>query len=136
MFPNGLKASHLLAALRRTPQLLPRHAAVTSRFAHKFAAPPCPNLNKLRSMVWTKFYPIHFELQNDYNYGTHIYDTHFKGILCSPKFEGKTYAEMNRMFNEECFKVGLKKRVKMHCEPPSRFLKMKKFVRHHWNMER
>lgn len=47
------------------------------RNAHKFAAPDCPNLLKLREAVERNFQPICFFVKNDYAMGHHVYDQHF-----------------------------------------------------------
>ncbi|KAL8438110.1 hypothetical protein ACSSS7_000475 [Eimeria intestinalis] len=47
------------------------------RLAHKFAAPECPNLLKLRSAIEQSFQPICFYAKNDYAMGHHVYDQHF-----------------------------------------------------------
>lgn len=48
-----------------------------ARFAHKFAAPECPNLLKLRKAIEQNFKPICFYVKNDYAMGHHVYDQHF-----------------------------------------------------------
>lgn len=47
------------------------------RFAHKFAAPECPNLLRLRSAIEQNLHPICFYIKNDYAMGHHVYDQHF-----------------------------------------------------------
>ncbi|CDJ43020.1 hypothetical protein, conserved [Eimeria tenella] len=92
-----------------------------ARFAHKFAAPECPNLLKLRKAIEQNFKPICFYVKNDYAMGHHVYDQHFYGILCSPLFEGKSYKQINAMVDRVLEPLGLGGRVKLHCQPPSRF---------------
>ncbi|KAF8820804.1 hypothetical protein IE077_004429 [Cardiosporidium cionae] len=48
-----------------------------SRWVHKFAAPPCPNLLNLRRVVYQKLQPICFHVRNDLTMGNHVWDTHF-----------------------------------------------------------
>lgn len=48
-----------------------------ARFAHKFAAPECPNLLKLRKAIEQNFKPVCFYVKNDYAMGHHVYDQHF-----------------------------------------------------------
>ncbi|CDJ68261.1 hypothetical protein, conserved [Eimeria necatrix] len=92
-----------------------------ARFAHKFAAPECPNLLKLRKAIEQNFKPVCFYVKNDYAMGHHVYDQHFYGILCSPLFEGKSYRQINAMVDRVLEPLGLGGRVKLHCQPPSRF---------------
>lgn len=47
------------------------------RYAHKFAAPECPNLLKLRAAIEQNLNPICFYVKNDYAMGHHVYDQHF-----------------------------------------------------------
>ncbi|PHJ21750.1 hypothetical protein CSUI_004402 [Cystoisospora suis] len=90
------------------------------RSAHKFAAPPCPNLLLLRRTLQERFHPILFHIKNDTTMGNYVYDQHFKGILCSPLFEGKSYKEINAMVGRVLEDIGMNKsRVKLHCQPPS-----------------
>ncbi|KAL8424588.1 hypothetical protein Efla_003704 [Eimeria flavescens] len=106
------------------------------RLAHKFAAPECPNLLKLRMAIEQNFQPICFYVKNDYAMGHHVYDQHFYGILCSPVFEGKTYGQINAMVDRVLEPIGLKGRVKLHCQPPSRFEKMRHRVHWRWQLEK
>lgn len=106
------------------------------RLAHKFAAPECPNLLKLRAAVEQNLQPICFYVKNDYAMGHHVYDQHFYGILCSPLFEGKTYAQINAMVDRLLEPIGLKGRVKLHCQPPSRFEKLRGRLRWRWQLEK
>lgn len=48
------------------------------RSAHKFAAPPCPNLLLLRRTLQERFHPILFYIKNDTTMGNYVYDQHFK----------------------------------------------------------
>lgn len=48
------------------------------RYAHKNPPPPCPNLLSIRKVVYGQLQPIHFEIQNDINFGKFVYDQHFK----------------------------------------------------------
>lgn len=117
--------------------LFPSSAATWQRrFAHKFAAPECPNLLRLRSAIEQNLNPICFYIKNDYAMGHHVYDQHFYGILCSPLFEGKTYGQINAMVDSVLKPIGLKGRVKLHCQPPSRFEKMRHRLRWRWQLEK
>ncbi|PFH35197.1 hypothetical protein BESB_060840 [Besnoitia besnoiti] len=89
------------------------------RSAHKFAAPPCPNLLLLRKSIHQRLQPILFFLKNDTTMGNYVYDQHFKGVLCSPLFEGKSYKEINAMVDRVLEDIGLSGRVKLYCQPPS-----------------
>lgn len=106
------------------------------RFAHKFAAPECPNLLRLRSAIEQNLHPICFYVKNDYAMGHHVYDQHFYGILCSPFFEGKTYVQINAMVDRVLEPIGLKGRVKLYCQPPSRFENMRHRLRWRWQLEK
>nr|CEL68982.1 TPA: hypothetical protein BN1204_047090 [Neospora caninum Liverpool] len=106
------------------------------RFAHKFAAPPCPNLLLLRKNIHQRLQPILFFLKNDTTMGNYVYDQHFKGVLCSPLFEGKSYKEIYAMVDRVLEDIGLSGRVKLYCEPPSLLHKMKYHVRKHWPLEK
>eukprot|EP00388_Colpodella_angusta_P001180 GDKJ01003890.1.p1 GENE.GDKJ01003890.1~~GDKJ01003890.1.p1 ORF type:complete len:123 (-),score=18.68 GDKJ01003890.1:55-423(-) len=108
----------------------------TARFAHSFAAGPSPNLEKLRAAVHQHLSPIAFDVQNDYTFGNHVYDRHFKGYLCSPLFEGKTYPEINEMVENVLKGIEMEGSCKFHCQPPSRWLKMKRLTRKRLSMEK
>nr|PVC49762.1 hypothetical protein MACL_00002782 [Theileria orientalis] len=88
---------------------------------HKYAAPHGPKLQALKEAITSKLNPICFYVKNDPNYSTYVQDEHFYGILCSPLFEGKTYSEMNEMVNGVLEPLNLKGRVRLNCQPPSRY---------------
>eukprot|EP00922_Rhytidocystis_sp_ex-Travisia-forbesii_P022137 GHVS01032414.1.p1 GENE.GHVS01032414.1~~GHVS01032414.1.p1 ORF type:complete len:195 (-),score=32.41 GHVS01032414.1:786-1370(-) len=106
------------------------------RYAHKYAPPYCPNLINIRKMVNQRLQPIYFTLKNDPAFGFHIWDMHFRGLLCSPLFEGKTYDEMNEMVRKALTPIGMTNRVRLTCQPPSLFCKMKRMSRQRWPMEK
>eukprot|EP00922_Rhytidocystis_sp_ex-Travisia-forbesii_P014118 GHVS01021089.1.p1 GENE.GHVS01021089.1~~GHVS01021089.1.p1 ORF type:complete len:181 (-),score=14.59 GHVS01021089.1:71-613(-) len=106
------------------------------RYAHKYAPPYCPNLTNIRKIVHNRLQPIHFTLKNDPAFGFHIWDMHFRGLLCSPLFEGKTYEEMNEMVRKALTPIGMSNRVRLTCQPPSLFCKMKRMCRQRWPMEK
>mmetsp|Transcript_7324 Transcript_7324/g.14319 ORF Transcript_7324/g.14319 Transcript_7324/m.14319 type:complete len:178 (+) Transcript_7324:233-766(+) len=107
-----------------------------TRRAHKKAAPPCPNLENIRRIVHQKLQPIEFRLKNNYPAAGWHYDILFKGLLCSPLFEGKTYGEMKDMVDQAMTEIGMKGRVYLHCEPPSRYEKMRRLVQKRWPIEK
>ncbi|CDR97543.1 hypothetical protein, conserved [Babesia bigemina] len=102
---------------------------------HKYAAPSTPKLDALRSAISAKLQPIYFHIKNDPNYGTYVYDEHFYGVLCSPLFEGKTYTEINAMVDQILEPLGLKAAVRLNCQPPSRFFKLRRHIRWRWNVD-
>merc|ERR1719324_850083 len=134
---------------RQSVDLLPRPAAFaispggisalgSVRTHYRFARPPSPVLDELRRVITVKLTPVHFYVVNDLGYGytTWAYDMHFRGILCSPKFEGKTYKEMHTMVNDCAAEAGLPEgRLKMICQPPSRWNMMRKRARRRWNLD-
>ena len=81
-----------------------------------------------------KLQPIHFQIKMDSTKGRHVYDQYFVAILCSPKFEGKNYREINAMFEEHMESIGMESRVRCHMQPPSRYEKMKIFARWYWRI--
>ncbi|KAK2195084.1 BolA-like superfamily [Babesia duncani] len=93
----------------------------TRRFYHRFAGPPSPNLEALKEAIISKLHPICFRIKNDSNYATYVHDEHFYGIICSPLFEDKSYAEINQMVQDIIGPLGLKGKVTFNCQPPSRF---------------
>ncbi|KAK1441950.1 hypothetical protein BgAZ_502820 [Babesia gibsoni] len=105
-------------------------------FHHKYAAPSSPKLDAMRAAITAKLQPICFQVKNDPDYSTYVYDEHFYGILCSPLFEGKTYTEINAMVDEILEPLGLKGAVKLNCQPPSKFFKLRNHVRWRWNLNR
>ncbi|UVC49731.1 hypothetical protein MACK_003841 [Theileria orientalis] len=110
---------------------------VTRRlFHHKYAAPQGPKLQSLKDAITSKLNPICFYVKNDPNYSTYVQDEHFYGILCSPLFEGKTYSEMNEIVNGILEPLNLKGRVRLNCQPPSRYNKLKRHIRLRWNLDR
>eukprot|EP00434_Breviolum_minutum_P006883 symbB.v1.2.006074.t1/scaffold332.1/size322744/9 len=111
-------------------------APVAVRWSHKFATPPSPNLEKLRQILTVRLVPVHFFLRNNITFQTHVWDQHFIGIMCSPKFEGKTHKEINRMVEELCEEVGMGGRVRILCQPPSRWHMMKHRTRRRWDFDR
>ncbi|SBT80757.1 conserved Plasmodium protein, unknown function [Plasmodium malariae] len=109
---------------------------ISKKYAHKFASPDCPNLMNIKKVIYEKLKPICFHIKQDYTMGHHVHDMHFYGILCSPLFENKSYKEMNSMVEKLMSEINLAGRVKLHCQPPSRFNKMKKHIRWRWNLEK
>ncbi|KFG60835.1 hypothetical protein TGRUB_225720 [Toxoplasma gondii RUB] len=140
--PASLCRLSALACPVFSPAAVPSAASVLSdglgpvRAAHKFAAPPCPNLLLLRKTIHQRLQPILFFLKNDVTMGNYVYDQHFKGVLCSPLFEGKSYKEIYAMVDRVLEDIGLSGRVKLYCEPPSLLHKMKYHVRKHWPLEK
>eukprot|EP00927_Polykrikos_kofoidii_P011423 TRINITY_DN14844_c0_g1_i1.p1 TRINITY_DN14844_c0_g1~~TRINITY_DN14844_c0_g1_i1.p1 ORF type:complete len:206 (-),score=25.95 TRINITY_DN14844_c0_g1_i1:106-723(-) len=105
------------------------------RAIHKFAKPDSPNLDNLRRVFTEKLVPVHFYLITDGRFTNWVWDMHFRGICCSPKFEGKTYKEINDMVNALCKEVGMEGRVRMTCEPPSRWFKLRRLNRKRWHID-
>ena len=64
-----------------------------------------------------------------------VHDTHFIGICCSPKFEGKTHKQINEMVDAIAEEVGVKGRVKLLCQPPSKWHMLKRRSRHKWDFD-
>ena len=92
-----------------------------SRFAHKWAAPPSPNLVSIKQAIQENLNPIYFTVRNDIATGPWNSDQNFYGLLCSPKFEGKDYAEMYAMLNVVLEPLGMSGRCRFSLEPPSRW---------------
>ncbi|EDO07128.1 uncharacterized protein BBOV_IV007740 [Babesia bovis T2Bo] len=103
---------------------------------HKYAAPSTPNLDAITAAINAKLQPICFHIKNDPNYSTYVYDQHFYGILCSPLFEGKSYKEINAMVEQILEPLGLKGCVRLNCQPPSRFHKLRNHIRWRWNVDK
>ncbi|KAF4658623.1 hypothetical protein FOL46_006888 [Perkinsus olseni] len=81
--------------------------------------------------------PIAFEMQNDKNAGNYLYDKHYWGYICSPKFEGKTYKEMKEMLAELLEKCDMTEgRCRFKLEPPSRWEKLKRIRRRRFSLDR
>mmetsp|Transcript_65577 Transcript_65577/g.125079 ORF Transcript_65577/g.125079 Transcript_65577/m.125079 type:complete len:170 (-) Transcript_65577:65-574(-) len=102
---------------------------------YRFARPPGPNADKLRQIITERLTPVCFYLKNDLAYANWVYDMHFMGILCSPKFEGKTFKEINAMVNACAAEAGMEGRVRMICQPPSRWHMLRKRARKRWNLD-
>ena len=92
-----------------------------SRFAHKWASPPSPNLTSIQNAIQAELKPIFFAIRNDIATGPWNSDQNFYGLLCSPKFEGKEYAEMYRMVDDVLAPLGMSGRCRLSLEPPSRW---------------
>mmetsp|Transcript_126196 Transcript_126196/g.200156 ORF Transcript_126196/g.200156 Transcript_126196/m.200156 type:complete len:155 (+) Transcript_126196:70-534(+) len=105
------------------------------RTYYRFARPASPKLDELRKVLTERLTPVHFFLKNDLCYANWVYDMHFTGIMCSPKFEGKSYKEIHDMVNACCAEVGMEGRVRMICQPPSRWHMMRKRARKRWNLD-
>mmetsp|Transcript_140972 Transcript_140972/g.351519 ORF Transcript_140972/g.351519 Transcript_140972/m.351519 type:complete len:173 (-) Transcript_140972:103-621(-) len=106
------------------------------RSYHKFAKPDSPNLDALRKVITEKLTPVHFYLRNNLIFTNWVYDMHFVGIICSPKFEGKSHKEMNAMVDACAEEVGMGGRVRCICQPPSRWHMMRRRSRHRWDFDR
>eukprot|EP00931_Biecheleriopsis_adriatica_P098908 TRINITY_DN73094_c0_g1_i1.p1 TRINITY_DN73094_c0_g1~~TRINITY_DN73094_c0_g1_i1.p1 ORF type:complete len:148 (+),score=25.42 TRINITY_DN73094_c0_g1_i1:30-473(+) len=106
------------------------------RSAHKFACPPSPNLEALRKILTERLVPVHFFIRNNLTFTNYVWDKHFIGIICSPKFEGKTHKEINQMVDDICDEVGMKGRVRLMAQPPSRWHMMKRRTRRRWDFDR
>ena len=91
------------------------------RSAHKWAAPPSPNMESIKHAVNQNLSPIYFSIRNDISAGPWNTDQNFYGILCSPKFEGKDYKEMYSLLNEALKPIGMSGRCRFSLEPPSRW---------------
>ncbi|EER05536.1 hypothetical protein Pmar_PMAR011564 [Perkinsus marinus ATCC 50983] len=89
------------------------------RHYHKFVRPEAPNQDNLKKTITRELQPIAFEMQNDKNAGNYLYDKHYWGYICSPKFEGKTYKEMKDMLKDllERCEMG-EGRCRFKLEPP------------------
>ncbi|CAK9064549.1 Hypothetical protein SCF082_LOCUS33211 [Durusdinium trenchii] len=128
----------LLSLCRTRPSLFGTGLTISPiRYSHKFATPPSPNLEKLRQIYTVKLVPLHFYLRNNLHVGSgYIWDEFFIGIMCSPKFEGKTHKEMNQMVEDLAAEVGMSGRVRMICQPPSRWHMMRRRTRKRWDFDR
>eukprot|EP00933_Yihiella_yeosuensis_P072459 TRINITY_DN80843_c0_g1_i1.p1 TRINITY_DN80843_c0_g1~~TRINITY_DN80843_c0_g1_i1.p1 ORF type:complete len:164 (+),score=19.51 TRINITY_DN80843_c0_g1_i1:91-582(+) len=111
-------------------------APLSCRTHFKFAKPPSPNLDALRKALTEKLVPVHFFLRNNLTFTNFVWDQHFIGIMCSPKFEGKSHKEINDMVDSICDEVGMKGRVRILCQPPSRWHMMKRRTRKRWDFDR
>ncbi|CAD7950000.1 unnamed protein product [Amoebophrya sp. A25] len=107
----------------------------TACFSKKFKRPPSPNYDKIRDVIYQKFQPVQFYLNNDGEGGPYVFDQHFKGLLCSPKFEGVDPIEMYKMVEREMAQIGLAGRVRLNCQPPSRFHMLHRTVRKRWGID-
>eukprot|EP00930_Biecheleria_cincta_P050433 TRINITY_DN35601_c0_g1_i1.p1 TRINITY_DN35601_c0_g1~~TRINITY_DN35601_c0_g1_i1.p1 ORF type:complete len:151 (+),score=17.34 TRINITY_DN35601_c0_g1_i1:91-543(+) len=107
----------------------------SSRSHYKFAKPPSPNLDALRKVLTERLVPVHFFLRNNLTFTNYVWDKHFIGICCSPKFEGKSHKEMNELVDDICDEVGMKGRVRLLCHPPSRWHMMKRRSRKKWDFD-
>jgi stress-induced morphogen len=90
-------------------------------FAHKWAAPPSPNMDAIKKSVNTHLSPVYFSIRNDVAAGPWNTDQNFYGLICSPKFEGKSYEQMYAMLQELIEPLGLNGRCRFSLEPPSRW---------------
>jgi len=103
--------------------------------AHKYAKGDTPNLDNLKRVVYEQLQPIHFHVKQNCTYGPWLRDMYFCGVICSPKFEGKTHRQMNEMVEAAMKTVNLDNRVRFTCEPPSRWIRMKAKTRQRWNLD-
>mmetsp|Transcript_20827 Transcript_20827/g.17777 ORF Transcript_20827/g.17777 Transcript_20827/m.17777 type:complete len:115 (+) Transcript_20827:3-347(+) len=111
--------------------------ASSTRCYHKFVRPEAPNQDNLKKIITKELQPIAFEMQNDKNAGNYLYDKHYWGYICSPKFEGKTYKEMKEMLKELLDKCDMGEgRCRFKLEPPSRWEKLKRIRRRHFSLDR
>ncbi|CAJ1364621.1 unnamed protein product [Effrenium voratum] len=110
---------------------------LTVRCSYRYACPPSPNLVKLRQLITEKLVPVHFFIRNKkLTPWPWVWDTDFMGICCSPKFEGKTHKEINEMVDELAAQVGMRGRVRLLCQPPSRWHMLKRRARSRWDFDR
>mmetsp|Transcript_32060 Transcript_32060/g.74889 ORF Transcript_32060/g.74889 Transcript_32060/m.74889 type:complete len:155 (+) Transcript_32060:30-494(+) len=110
-------------------------ALTAVRSSYKFAPPPSPNLVALRKILTERLVPVHFYLRNNLTFCNYVWDMHFIGICCSPKFEGKSHKEINKMVEDICAEVGMQGRVQMICHPPSRWHMMRRRARRRWDFD-
>jgi len=101
-----------------------------------FATPDRPILDALRKQFTTKLTPIFFHIKNNIGATPWVYDMHFKCIMCSPQFEGKTRYQMKEMVESCAEEVGVKRgMIKMVLAPPSRFHMLKRPKRKRWDID-
>mmetsp|Transcript_24640 Transcript_24640/g.43938 ORF Transcript_24640/g.43938 Transcript_24640/m.43938 type:complete len:145 (-) Transcript_24640:18-452(-) len=111
-------------------------APSSSRSYYKFAKPPSPNLDALRQLLTERLVPVHFFLRNNLTFTNFVWDKHFIGIMCSPKFEGKSHKEINAMVDDIADEVGMRGQVRIVCQPPSKWHMMKRRTRKRWDFDR
>ena len=107
------------------------------RFAHKFAAPPSPNLNRIQQAVYKTLKPIQFNIKNNAQMGSHLYDEWFVGVICSPRFEGKSFNQINLMVANTMKLAGVDPiRCRFRCQPPSRHHMLKRDIAKRWPLDK
>eukprot|EP00929_Paragymnodinium_shiwhaense_P039175 TRINITY_DN20600_c0_g1_i1.p1 TRINITY_DN20600_c0_g1~~TRINITY_DN20600_c0_g1_i1.p1 ORF type:complete len:195 (-),score=30.28 TRINITY_DN20600_c0_g1_i1:282-809(-) len=130
---DGLHSSHASSSSCLALRGSPFAVQVQVRDFRKFACPPKPNLDALRKVIMVRLTPVYFYLKNDPKFNpTVLWDAHFKGICCSPKFEGKSFKEINAMVEECAEEVGMGGRISMFCQPPSKWHLMRRRGRRRW----
>jgi|LauGreDrversion4_2_1035121.scaffolds.fasta_scaffold85703_1 hypothetical protein len=105
-------------------------------FAHKWAAPPSPVMDAIKTTIQAQLSPIYFTIRNDISAGPWNTDQNFYGLICSPKFEGKKYEEMFLMVNEILTPLGVAGRCRFSLEPPSRWNVCKTMLSFTWTTSR
>ena len=104
-------------------------------FAHKWAAPPSPNMEAIKRAVAAHLSPIYFAMRNDVAAGPWNTDQNFYGLICSPKFEGKSYPEMIGMVDDVLKPLGMQGKCRFSLEPPSRWNRLYRKKRWRWGVD-
>ena len=107
----------------------------TYRFAHKWAAPSSPNLIAIKQAITSNLTPIYFAIRNDITAGPWNTDQNFYGVICSPKFEGMTEAEMHQTVDNTLKPLRLAGRYRFSLEPPSRWARLYRKKRWRWGVD-
>lgn len=108
---------------------------VGPQLAHKWAAPPSPNMQAVKRAVTEQLSPIYFAMRNDMSCGPWNTDKNFYGLICSPKFEGRTYPEMLFMVDAVLKPLGMSGYCRFSLEPPSRWNRLYRKKRWRWGVD-
>ena len=110
-------------------------AQVWLRKAHKWAAPPNANMEAIKRAIDSVLAPIYFSIRNEQAAGPWNTDSNFYGIICSPKFEGKSAQEMREMLTDVLRPLNMIDKCRFSLEPPSRWGRLYRKKRWRWGVD-
>jgi stress-induced morphogen len=92
-------------------------------------------MEAIKRAVNDAFAPVYFAIRNEQAAGPWNTDQNFYGVLCSPKFEGKSRTEMVEMVKTALEPLGMADRCRFAVEPPSKWARLYRKKRWRWGVD-
>jgi hypothetical protein len=92
-------------------------------------------MEAIKKAINSSLYPIYFAIRSEQAAGPWNTDNNFYGIICSPKFEGKTPLEMKDMVFDVLKPLEMADKCRFSLEPPSRWARLYRKKRWRWGVD-